>query len=97
MDYPKYQISIFHDSNRNLQSVFRTDDKEEYLAQLEVWKNQNDIEATFGGSPEEHCPKCNGKLVEQVTKTGKRMKKCENNKWDFKLKKATGCDFVQWI
>jgi len=46
---------------------------------------------------EEKCPKCGSVLVLQVTRFGKRMKKCSAGGWDKEAKKATGCDFVEWI
>lgn len=46
---------------------------------------------------DEKCPKCGGFLVLQVTRFGKKMKKCSNGGWDKETKKATGCDFVEWI
>lgn len=32
-----------------------------------------------------------------VTRFGKKMKKCSTNKWDRETKKATGCDYVEWL
>jgi len=32
-----------------------------------------------------------------VTRFGKKMKKCSKGGWDAAAKKATGCDFVEWI
>jgi ssDNA-binding Zn-finger/Zn-ribbon topoisomerase 1 len=46
---------------------------------------------------DEECPKCGGKLIMQTTRFGKRMKKCENGKWDTATKKVVGCDYVEWI
>ncbi|MFA6249871.1 MAG: topoisomerase DNA-binding C4 zinc finger domain-containing protein [Candidatus Shapirobacteria bacterium] len=46
---------------------------------------------------DEKCPKCGGDLVLQVTRFGKKMKKCSNGSWDKEAKKAVGCDFVEWI
>ena len=43
------------------------------------------------------CPKCGMPLVEATTKTGKRNIKCTTNKWDFKTKSATGCDYIKWL
>ncbi len=43
------------------------------------------------------CPKCESVLVMQVTRFGKKMKKCSSGGWDKEAKKATGCDFVEWI
>lgn len=46
---------------------------------------------------EEKCPKCGSPLVMVVTRFGKKMKKCSTNKWDKETKKASGCDYVEWI
>ncbi|RJQ37915.1 hypothetical protein C4559_02920 [Candidatus Microgenomates bacterium] len=46
---------------------------------------------------DEKCPKCGSPLVMQVTRFGKKMKKCSSGGWDKEAKKATGCDYVEWI
>lgn len=46
---------------------------------------------------DEKCPKCGSPLVLQVTRFGKKMKKCSAGGWDKETKKATGCDFVEWL
>jgi len=46
---------------------------------------------------DEKCPKCGSPLVLQVTRFGKKMKKCSAGGWDAAAKKATGCDYVEWI
>ncbi|MBI3282900.1 topoisomerase DNA-binding C4 zinc finger domain-containing protein [Candidatus Curtissbacteria bacterium] len=46
---------------------------------------------------DEKCPKCDSALVMQVTRFGKKMKKCSKGGWDKEAKKATGCDYVEWI
>lgn len=46
---------------------------------------------------DEKCPKCGLPVVLAVTRFGKKMKKCSTNKWNSELKKAEGCDFVEWI
>ena len=46
---------------------------------------------------DEKCPKCGAPLTLQVTRFGKKMKKCSTGGWDAAAKKATGCDFVEWI
>ena len=46
---------------------------------------------------DEKCPKCGNPLVLQTTRFGKKMKKCSTGGWDKETKKATGCDFVEWI
>lgn len=45
----------------------------------------------------ETCPKCGAPLMLNVTRFGKKMKKCSTNVWDKTTKKANGCDYVQWI
>ncbi len=46
---------------------------------------------------DEKCPKCGSPLVLVVTRYGKKLKKCSTNTWDKETKKATGCDFIEWI
>lgn len=46
---------------------------------------------------DETCPKCGSSLVLQVTRFGKKMKKCSTGGWDKEAKQATGCDYVEWI
>jgi len=45
----------------------------------------------------EKCPKCGSNLVLQVTRFGKKMKKCSSGGWDKETKTATGCDYVEWV
>lgn len=46
---------------------------------------------------DENCPKCGAPLVLQVTRFGKKMKKCSKGGWDAKEKRATGCDYIEWL
>ena len=46
---------------------------------------------------DEKCPKCGNPLVLAVTRFGKKMKKFSTGGWDAAAKKATGCDFIEWI
>lgn len=46
---------------------------------------------------DEKCPKCGSPVVLAVTRFGKKMKKCSTGGWDKVERKATGCDFVEWI
>lgn len=46
---------------------------------------------------DEKCPKCGNPLILMTTRFGKRMKKCSTGGWDAAAKKATGCDYVEWI
>jgi ssDNA-binding Zn-finger/Zn-ribbon topoisomerase 1 len=46
---------------------------------------------------DEKCPKCGSPLIMQVTRFGKKMKKCSTNTWNRELKKAEGCDYIEWI
>lgn len=61
------------------------------------------IKQTFGAKKEveyvegKKCPKCGGRLIKKVSSIGKPFHKCENGKWDFTTKQATGCDFVDWL
>lgn len=46
---------------------------------------------------DEVCPKCGAPLVLQVTRFGKKMKKCSAGSWDKDKKIAIGCDYIEWI
>lgn len=46
---------------------------------------------------DEKCPKCGALLLLAVTRFGKKMKKCSKGGWDATAKKATGCDYIEWI
>ena len=46
---------------------------------------------------DEKCPKCGNPLVLQITRFGKKMKKCSTSKWDSATKTASGCDYAEWI
>ncbi len=46
---------------------------------------------------DEKCPKCGAPLVLQVTRFGKKMKKCSAGTWNKETKKVEGCDYVEWI
>ncbi len=46
---------------------------------------------------DEKCPKCGSNLILQVTRFGKKMKKCSKGGWDAEQKKPTGCEYVEWI
>lgn len=46
---------------------------------------------------DEKCPKCGKPLVLAVTRFGKKMKKCSTNTWNRELRKAEGCDYIEWI
>lgn len=46
---------------------------------------------------DEKCPKCGANLMLQVTRFGKKMKKCSKGGWDKETKKPTGCDYIEWI
>jgi ssDNA-binding Zn-finger/Zn-ribbon topoisomerase 1 len=46
---------------------------------------------------DEKCPKCGNPLILAMTRFGKKMKKCSTGGWDSAAKKATGCDYVEWI
>lgn len=43
------------------------------------------------------CPKDGGRLYRLTTKAGKKMIKCENGKYDFQTKTASGCDYFEWV
>jgi hypothetical protein len=61
------------------------------------------LKQTFGAKKEveyvegKKCPKCGGRLVKKISSANKPFHKCENGKWDFATKQATGCDFVDWL
>lgn len=42
------------------------------------------------------CTIDGGRLIKTTTKAGKKMIKCENNKWDALQKKSIGCTFIEW-
>lgn len=46
---------------------------------------------------DEKCPKCGEALILQTTRFGKKMKKCSKGGWDREARKATGCDYVEWL
>ncbi len=46
---------------------------------------------------DEECPKCKANLILATTRFGKKMKKCSKGGWDREARKATGCDYVEWI
>ncbi|MDQ3008697.1 MAG: hypothetical protein M3Q81_03800 [bacterium] len=46
---------------------------------------------------DEVCPKCGSPLVLQITRSGKKMKKCSTGGWDKEQRVATGCDYVEWV
>lgn len=46
---------------------------------------------------DEKCPKCGAPLVLQLTRFGKKMKRCSNSAWDKETKQNTGCDYIEWI
>lgn len=68
-------------------SATRTNVGCDYVKWLQVEPEQLD----------EKCPKCGAPLVMTFTRFGKKMKKCSTGGWDKVEKKATGCDFVEWI
>jgi ribosomal protein S27AE len=45
----------------------------------------------------ELCPKCCGNVIQTTTKSGKKLKKCLNGKWDKEQGVVVGCDFVEWL
>ncbi|MDD2482900.1 MAG: topoisomerase DNA-binding C4 zinc finger domain-containing protein [Candidatus Shapirobacteria bacterium] len=59
----------------------------DYVKWLEVEPQQLD----------EKCPKCGAPLILQVTRFGKKMKKCSAGTWNKETKKVEGCDYVEWI
>jgi len=87
-DYPKWQISKFHNGNGQLQSVFRTDVKSEYLEVLKEWSGEIKREETVKAFDQEVkaketsgadvCNKCGAEMVVNP-KTGKRF--CSNKCW----------------
>lgn len=46
---------------------------------------------------DEKCPKCGSALVMNMTRFGKKFKKCSTSKWDSTTRTASGCDYVEWI
>ena len=46
---------------------------------------------------DEKCPKCGNILQLVTTSNGKKLKKCSTAGWDRETRKATGCDYVEWL
>lgn len=46
---------------------------------------------------DEKCPTCGAPLVLQVTRSGKKMKKCSTSGWDRENMVSTGCPYVEWL
>lgn len=46
---------------------------------------------------DEKCPKCGSPLILQMTRFGKKFKKCSTGTWDPKTRTSGGCDYVEWI
>jgi hypothetical protein len=70
--------------------------------ELEARGYKPQVKQTFGKKELDYvegkkCPKCQGRLVKKVSSVGKPFHKCENGKWDFTTKQATGCDYVDWL
>lgn len=67
----------------------------------ETHKNEGcDFVKWFAVEPkelDEKCPKCGSPLILQVTRFGKKMKKCSTGGWDKERRIATGCEYVEWI
>lgn len=90
--FPKYQISKFHNGNRNIQSVFRTNDVDEYNQQMTEWA-ENDavvpvktpvIQKAYSGGFQrqqagETCNKCEEGKIVLNPKTGKTF--CDQKCW----------------
>jgi len=43
------------------------------------------------------CPKDGGKLVNKVSKAGKKYIACENGRYDPNTKSTVGCNYVDWL
>ncbi len=46
---------------------------------------------------DEKCPECKAPLLLQITRSGKKMKKCSTSGWDRENMVATGCPYVEWL
>ncbi len=46
---------------------------------------------------DEKCPKCGSPLVLDMTRFGRKMKKCSTGGWDREKRVAIGCDYIEWI
>lgn len=42
------------------------------------------------------CPKCGNPIISGITKTGRKYRKCSTNKWNAVLKRAEGCEWIEW-
>lgn len=78
--FPKWQISKFFNGSKDVQAVFRTNNKEEYEEQLKEWTKTTPIENTQAVErfEEEHegkkkfCPVHGTEMEEHISKkTGK--------------------------
>ena len=65
----------------------------QYKPQIKTFGAKKELDFVEG----KKCPKCGGRLVKKISSVGKPFHKCENGKWDFTTKQATGCDFVDWL
>ena len=78
----------------------------EKVAVIETWMESHGWtphEKTYGRkeTPKDYvegrmCPLDGARLIKQITTAGKTMIKCENNRYNFQLKKSEGCQFVEW-
>lgn len=46
---------------------------------------------------EHPCPMCSAKVVIQTNKDGKKVEKCETQKYDFTTKTTSGCAYFKWL
>lgn len=78
--FPRFQISKFHNGSKNIQSVVRTNDEEEYNKWLGKWLEEDKIDKTLNvgastpktyGTPTEDTKMCPIHNVKMYRKEGK--------------------------
>lgn len=105
--FPKYQWSVFVKNGRDAQFVVRENDFIEFkkgivdvLALVDAANNAKEAttQQIVTNTPDmpRACPKCGNKVEHAMTKNGKPFVRCSTNRWNPQLKKAEGCDFVEW-
>lgn len=66
--------------------------KDGYTAQQKGGFQKREIQKEYANYP---CPNCGAKVVKATTKTGKKLEKCENQK--FVNGQTTGCSYTKWL
>lgn len=89
-----YRATSFEELLTNMAKIETLFDKKEYKPQIkQPYGQKKEVKYVEG----ETCPKDGGRLVEKLTKTGKKCWECENRKYDFTTKQTTGCTYIKWL